>query len=50
MWDVRLFYSRAVIQRTIVDLLAFLEHGLAETIAICAQTNRSEQARGWIHF
>jgi hypothetical protein len=41
MWDVRLFYSRAVIQRTIVDLLAFLEHGLAEKIAVSAHTKRN---------
>jgi hypothetical protein len=35
MRDVGLFYSRAVIQRTIVDFLAFLEHVLAEKIAVC---------------
>jgi hypothetical protein len=34
------FYSRAVIQRTIVDSPAFLEHSLAEKIAVCAQTTR----------
>ncbi len=40
------FYSRAVIQRTIVDSPAFLELGLAEKIAVCVHTsgsgNRSE--------
>jgi hypothetical protein len=35
-WET--FYSRAVIQITIVDSPAFLEHGLAEKIAICAHT------------
>jgi hypothetical protein len=34
--DVGIFYSRAVIQRTIVDFLAFYEHGSAEKIAFCA--------------
>ncbi len=34
------FYSRAVIQRTNVDFPAFLEHGSAEEIAVCAHTNR----------
>jgi hypothetical protein len=34
------FYSRSVIQRTIVDFLAFLEHGSAEKIVVCAHTNR----------
>jgi hypothetical protein len=29
------FYSRAVIQRKIVDSPAFLEHGSAEKIAVC---------------
>ncbi len=40
------FYSRVVIQRTIVDFPAFLEHGLAEKIAVSVHTsgsgNRSE--------
>ncbi len=39
--DIGLFYSRAEIQRTIVDFLAFMEHGLAENIAIRAHTNRN---------
>jgi hypothetical protein len=34
------FYSRAVIQRTIVDSPAFFEHGLAEKIVVCADTTR----------
>ncbi len=45
--DVGILHSRAVIQRTIVDFPAFLEHGLAEEIAVCVvpiqtviQTNR----------
>jgi hypothetical protein len=29
-----------VIQRTIVDFPAFLEHGSAEKIAVCGHTNR----------
>jgi hypothetical protein len=33
------FYSRAVIQRTIVDSPAFLKHGSAEKIRVCAHTN-----------
>jgi hypothetical protein len=42
LWDVgilQIFYSQAVIQRTIVNSLAFLETGLAEKIAVCAPTN-----------
>jgi hypothetical protein len=35
---IQTFYSRAVIQRTIVDSPAFLEHGSAEKIAVCAHT------------
>jgi hypothetical protein len=31
-------YSRAVSERTIVDSPAFLKHGLAEKIAVCAYT------------
>jgi hypothetical protein len=49
--DVGIFYSRAVIQRTIVIFPAVLEHGSAEKIAVCAHTNRDpEQAGCWIHF
>jgi hypothetical protein len=35
---LQIFYSRAVIQWTIVDFPAFLEHGSAEKIAIGAHT------------
>ncbi len=34
--DVGIFYSGAVIQRTIGDFPAFLDHGSAEKIAVCA--------------
>jgi hypothetical protein len=37
---LQIFYSQAVIPRTIVDSLAFLEHGSAEKIAVCAHTTR----------
>jgi hypothetical protein len=37
---LQIFYSRAVIQRTIIDFPAFLKHGLAEKIAVCVHTNR----------
>jgi hypothetical protein len=36
---LQIFYSRAVIQRTIVESPAFLEHGSAEEIVVCAHTN-----------
>jgi hypothetical protein len=42
----KIFYSKAVIQRIVVDFHAFLEHGFAERygfaekIAVCAHTNR----------
>jgi hypothetical protein len=42
---LQIFYWRAVIQRTIVDFPAFLEHGSAETIADCAHTNRDLTSR-----
>jgi hypothetical protein len=32
--------SQAVISRTIVDFPAFLDHGSAEKIAVCAHTTR----------
>jgi hypothetical protein len=35
-------YERAVMQKTIVDFPAFLEHGSAEKIAVCAHTNRQK--------
>jgi hypothetical protein len=34
------FYSQAVISRTIVDFPAFLEHGSAENIMVCAHATR----------
>jgi hypothetical protein len=37
---LQIFYSQAVIPRTIVDSLAFLEHGLVEKFAVCAHTIR----------
>jgi hypothetical protein len=40
---LQIFYSRAVIQRTIVDSLAFLETGLAEKIAVCAHRSRLQK-------
>jgi hypothetical protein len=48
--NVGIFYSRAVIQRTIVDFPAFLEHVLAEKIAVCAHTTRdpNKQEVGFI--
>jgi hypothetical protein len=35
---LKIFFSQAVIPRTIVESPAFLEHGLAEKIAVCAHT------------
>jgi hypothetical protein len=40
LWDVGILHLQAVIQRTIVFSPAFLEHGSAEKIAVCAHTNR----------
>jgi hypothetical protein len=37
---LQIFYSQAVIPRTIVDSPAFLEHGLVEKIAVCAHITR----------
>jgi hypothetical protein len=34
----QIFYSQAVTPRTIVDSPAFLEHGSAEKVAVCAHT------------
>jgi hypothetical protein len=39
-----IFYSRAVLQRTIVDSPAFLEPCLAEKIAVCAHTRYNPAA------
>jgi hypothetical protein len=38
--DVGILYSQAVTQRTIIVSPAFLEHGLADKITVCAHTNR----------
>jgi hypothetical protein len=48
--NVGILYSQTVIQRTIVDFPAFLEHGLAEKNAVCAHTNRdpNKQEVGFI--
>jgi hypothetical protein len=37
---VGIFYSRAVIQRKIVDFPGVLDHGSVENIAVCTHTNR----------
>jgi hypothetical protein len=37
---LQIFYSQAIIQRTIVDSHEFLETWLVEKIAVCAHTNR----------
>jgi hypothetical protein len=45
----QIFYSRAVIQRTIVDSPALFETGLAEKITVCAVQpvcRRSRRIRG----
>ncbi len=40
MWEfLQIFFSQAVIQRTIVDFPAFLETGLAEKISVCVHKN-----------
>ncbi len=46
--DVRILYSRALIQRTIDVSPAFLEHGSEEKMSTCKPW--SKQAGGWIHF
>jgi len=47
------FYSQAVIPRTIVDSPAFLEHGSAEKIAVCARTirdpNKEDDKRNFVY-
>jgi hypothetical protein len=35
---LQIFYSQAVIPRTVVVFPAFLDHGSAEKIAVCAHT------------
>jgi hypothetical protein len=37
---LQIFYSRAVLLRTIVDSPAFLEPGLVEKTVVCAHTTR----------
>jgi hypothetical protein len=37
---LQIFFSQAIIQRTIVDFPAFLGTGLTEKIAICDHTTR----------
>ncbi len=37
---LQIFFSQAVIQRTIVDSPAFLETGSAEKISVCVHTTR----------
>jgi hypothetical protein len=39
MLVLQIFNSQAVIQGKVVVFPAFLEHGLAEKIAVCAHTN-----------
>jgi hypothetical protein len=38
---LQIFYSRTAIQRTIVNFPAFLEHGSAEKLAVCAHIRTS---------
>jgi hypothetical protein len=40
---LQIFATQTVIQRTIVDYLAFLEAGLAEKIAVCAHTTHLQK-------
>jgi hypothetical protein len=48
---LQIFYSQAVIPRTTVDSPAFLEHGLAEKIVVCANTTRdSNKEDDYRHF
>jgi hypothetical protein len=37
---LQIIYSQAIMLRTIVESPAFLEHSLAEKIAVCAHTTR----------
>jgi hypothetical protein len=37
---LQMFYSQAVIPRTIFDSLAFFEHNSVEKITVCAHTTR----------
>ncbi len=42
---LQIFYSRAVIHRTIADSPTLLEHGLEEKIEVCDHTNRDPNMR-----
>jgi hypothetical protein len=46
--DVGIFFSPAVIERTVVDFSAFLEHGSAEKIAVCTNRDPNKQEVGFI--
>jgi hypothetical protein len=46
----KIFYSRAVIQRTVVESHTLLEHGFAEKIAVCAHTNHVLNNQGLDSF
>jgi hypothetical protein len=43
---LQIFYSRAVLQRTIVGYLAFLEPGLAERLQSCPYNAPAEEVGG----
>jgi hypothetical protein len=45
--EVEIFYSQVIIQRTVVVFSAFLEHGSAEKIAVCAHSNRDPNKHGY---
>ncbi len=49
LWDVGIFGSRAVIQRTIDVSPAFLEHGSAEKISVLAHANRDPNKQEVLH-
>jgi hypothetical protein len=44
-----MFYSRAVLQRTIIDSPAFLKPGLAEKIVVCVNKTRLPKKLGGLH-
>jgi hypothetical protein len=43
---LQIFYSQAAIPKTIVDSPAFLEHGSAEKIVVCAHTTHNPNKGG----
>ncbi len=47
---LHIFNSRALIQRTIVDFPAFLKHGPAEKMAVCAHTNSDQNKQDGFIF